>query len=161
MPSQPTPALEQQIAAFIRAGGFPHVAAEAAGVAARTFRRWLRCSNKPESEPCYRTFAAAIRQAKAQARLRAEIAALEGKPLDWLKYGPGKETARNPGWTATVRAAVRSDGGNAQALENAACQALVAELMEMLEVFPEVRAAVATRMDRPKSSRRGRFANSG
>ncbi len=46
----------------------------------------------------YRLFAEAVRQAEAQARLGAEVAALKGKPVDWLKAGPGKETAAKPGY---------------------------------------------------------------
>ena len=34
-----------------------------------------------------------------QARLHAELTALTDKPLDWLKAGPGKDSADNPGWT--------------------------------------------------------------
>ena len=36
-----TPALQEKIVAYIRAGGFPHVAAEAAGLPRRVFERWL------------------------------------------------------------------------------------------------------------------------
>ena len=68
-----TAAVETTILAYVRAGGFAHVAAEA------------------------------VRQAEAQARLSAEVAALKGKPVDWLKAGPGKETAAKPGWSALAK----------------------------------------------------------
>jgi hypothetical protein len=160
-PPQPTAALEQQITAFIRAGGFPHVAAEAAGVPARTFRRWLRHGNKPDSDPIYRTFAAAVRQATAQARLRAEIAVLESKPLDWLKYGPGKETARSRGWTGTVRAATPARGSAGSALEDAVIRAFLADVVQALAPYPEARAAAACAAQRLPVGRRGGWSKPG
>ena len=38
-------------------------------------------------------------EAQVQARLHAELTARSDKPLDWLKAGPGKDAADNPGWT--------------------------------------------------------------
>ena len=130
----PTPALERQITAFIRAGGFPHVAAEAAGVSRRTFERWLRYGRQSRRDPVYHAFAAAVRQATAQARLPAEMAVHESKPLDWLKLGPGKETADKPGWTATVRAAPRgAAAGNV--LEHAEVRETIAVMRQMLAPY--------------------------
>ena len=37
-----TPAVEKIILAYVRAGGFPHVAAEAAGVPRDLFDEWMR-----------------------------------------------------------------------------------------------------------------------
>ena len=90
----PTPELQQQICAFIRAGGFPRVAAEAAGVRATDFARWLRRGRRKQAPAVYRAFADAVAQAMAQARLAAELQVFEKRPLDWLKCGPGKESAR-------------------------------------------------------------------
>src|SRR6516164_9462118 len=97
-PPRPTPDLEQVVAAYIRAGGFPHVAAEAAGVPRAVFEGWLRRAQAARPGAAYRRFADAVRLAQAQARLGAEIAALKDKPLDWLKAGPGKERPDAPGW---------------------------------------------------------------
>jgi hypothetical protein len=152
----PTPAVQQQITAFIRAGGFPHVAAEAAGVPRRTFERWMRYGRQRGREPVYHAFALAVRQASAQARLRAEIAILENKPLDWLRYGPGKETADNPGWTAAVRATPR-DRGASKALESREVRAVLAALVQVLAPHPEARQAVADWLTKPKPRQRRRW----
>src|SRR5206468_1043917 len=76
-----TPDVEQAIAAFIRAGGFPHVAAEAAGIPRSVFESWLRRGRNPQGPRKYRAFVRAIDQAAAQARLGAEAASLKARPL--------------------------------------------------------------------------------
>ncbi len=134
-----TNALEQAIVAYIRVGGFPHVAAEAAGVPRATFAKWLRLGQKKRAAEPYRRFAAAVRQATAQARLSAELAALKGRPLDWLRCGPGKETPTNPGWTATTRATPSKEPSES----NNVADGLIAALLDLLAPFPEARAAVA------------------
>src|SRR5271170_2125832 len=99
---QVTPQLQEEICAFIRAGGFPHVAAEAAGVSREIFEDWLRRGHVKQPKPYYKAFLTAINQAKAHARLQAEIAAKNENPIAWLRSGPGKETKEAPGWTRTV-----------------------------------------------------------
>ena len=64
---QLTPAIQQAIVAYVRAGGFPHVAAEAAGVSAETFAHWMELGERPRAAARYRQFVDAIRQAVAQA----------------------------------------------------------------------------------------------
>src|SRR2546421_628308 len=97
----PTPELQQRICAFIRAGGFPRVAAEAAGVPAGVFERWLRRGKRRRAPDCYRAFAEAVAQARAQARLAAELQVFEKRPLDppyhrtpspgpWSRTSPGR-----------------------------------------------------------------------
>ncbi len=100
-----TLALQEKIVAFIRAGGFAHVAAEAAGLPREVFARWLARGEGDGAPVNYRAFARAIREAEAQARLKAELNVREDKPLDWLKAGPGKASADNPGWSNTSKAA--------------------------------------------------------
>src|SRR5262245_14793324 len=85
------------IPSYIRAGGYPHIAAEAAGVPREVFDDWLQRGQQKKAPAVYRRFADAVRQARAQARLAAEIAAFKAKPMDWLRSGPGKETADVPG----------------------------------------------------------------
>ena len=99
----PTPEIEKMILAYVRAGGFTHVAAEAAGVPRDLFDAWMRKGEGKRPPKVYRLFAVAVRQAEAQARLGAEVAALKDKPMDWLKAGPGKETAARPGWSALAK----------------------------------------------------------
>jgi hypothetical protein len=140
---RPTPALQQTIAAYIRAGGFPHVAAEAAGVPRALFEKWLRRGQQPKAAEDLRAFYQAILQARAQARIRAELAVFKARPLDWLRSGPGKETNDNPGWTGNVKAGGSAEGEVNPLLEPVMQQMFV-ELMAALGPFPEARAAVAT-----------------
>src|SRR5215207_9715872 len=105
MPTRLTAAVEKAIVAYVRAGGLPEVAAEAAGVPRATFQRWMNQGESPGGKPRYRAFAQAVRQAEAQARLGAEVSARSDKPLDWLRCGPGRETEEQRGWTSNARPA--------------------------------------------------------
>jgi hypothetical protein len=98
-----TPELQREIIAFIRAGGFPHVAAEAAGIPRHVFARWLERGQKSARALAHRALALAVLQAQAQARLHAETTVFTEKPLDWLKSGPGRETVDHPGWTTPAK----------------------------------------------------------
>jgi hypothetical protein len=139
-----TPALQQTIVAYVRGGGFPHVAAEAAGVPAEVFDDWMRQGERPGGARRYRAFALAVRQAAAQARLAAEVEAREKKALDWLRCGPGRETVGRPGWTATVKPRAAAA---AAPLLDPATQALVANLLDSLCPFPEARVTAAGRLN--------------
>src|SRR5690348_10863514 len=101
-PRCPPPTDEQlrSITAFIRSGGFPLVAAEAAGVSRERFEQWLQLGSitKGKTTP-YRTFTLAVRQAVAEARLKAEIEVFTSDPVCWLRNGP-KDAPGNPGWSA-------------------------------------------------------------
>jgi hypothetical protein len=144
-----TTTVQQTIMAYIRSGGFPHIAAEAAGVPRAMFEKWLRLGRKQRAAEPYRCFAADVRKAAAQARLTAELAAFKGRPFDWLRSGPGKETARNPGWTATARAAPRRGGRGRNSVDG-----LVTALLEVLAPYPDARAAVAAAL-LPEGDSRG------
>lgn len=141
-----TPAIEQAIVAYIRAGGFPHVAAEAAGVPREDFERWLQLGRAPGARKRYRDFAAAIAQAVAQARLGAEVSIRNDKPLDWLRSGPGRESADCTGWTGTVKPRLAGPAG--PLLLQPEVQTLLREVLETLQQFPEARAAIAPRLAR-------------
>src|SRR5436190_23373159 len=97
-----TAEVQEQICGLIRAGGFPQVAAEAVGIPANTFNTWMRCGRARRPVPRYRDFLEAVRKAQAHARIMAESQALRRAPLSWLRYGPGRETGRMPGWTDPV-----------------------------------------------------------
>ena len=58
-----TPAVQQTITAYIRAGGYPHVAAEAAGVPRDVFDDWLRRGEEGRPSRPHRRFARQVRQA--------------------------------------------------------------------------------------------------
>jgi hypothetical protein len=140
-----TLALQEKIAAYIRAGGFAHVAAEAAGLPREVFARWLQRGESPGSPANYRTFARAIREAEAQTRLQAELNVRKDKPLDWLKAGPGKAAADNPGWTNPGKA----DGTTAadkmsQAQVWSDILHLFGRCAEKLADYPDARAALST-----------------
>jgi hypothetical protein len=140
-----TPAVEQAIVAYIRAGGFPHVAAEAAGVPREVFEQWRQRGEEARAPKRYRSFADAVRQAAAQARLRAEVTIHDEKPLDWLRYGPGRETADAPGWTAAVRP--RPLTRDESLLLNPLVQALFTTVLDALGAFPEARITVARALE--------------
>jgi hypothetical protein len=102
-----TPVLAAQIAAGVRSGSFPHVAAQAFGVTAARFQDWLKRGADEHAREPFRSFAATIEQAAAQARLRAEMAVLNEAPKAWLQLGPGRERDDAPGWTSAARPRAR------------------------------------------------------
>jgi hypothetical protein len=136
-----TPEIQQAIVAYVRAGGFPHVAAEAAGVPAETFAHWLELGERPRAAAKYRQLADAVRQAVAQARLSAEMETRSGTPLDWLRGGPGRPSPEGDGWTGPARAAPATT--SEATLQSPEVQKLVAALLDALGSHPEARAAVA------------------
>ncbi len=138
---EPTPEQEQTICAFLRAGCFLPVAAEAAGVPRARLEYWLRrARRRPLNEPC-RRLAESVRRAVAHARLAAETAVLKARPLDWLRYGPGRPTATTVGWTSSAKP--HAPGDQADVPTEALLRRLVAQLLEALEPYPEARAAAA------------------
>lgn len=137
-----TPELGQQIVAAIRAGGYPHVAAEAFGVPKDEFDDWLARGNARNAWEPYRTFARDVRQAFAQARLRAEMEGFTKDPKSWLIHGPGRESAQQPGWSVSVKPAeVHVQSRNI--LLDPELMALFGTLLELLQPFPEARGQVA------------------
>lgn len=136
-----TAEIEHQILSYLRAGGFPQIAAEAAGVPKEVFADWLRRGEAPRGARRYRAFARSVRQAQAQARLTAEIAVLREKPLDWLRSGPGKQRVDSPGWTAPVRAALSAQE-RVELLPGEVQQILLA-LFDQPMVSPEDRVRAA------------------
>lgn len=138
-----TPELQQSIVSFVTAGGFPHVAAEAAGIPRRVFAQWLQRGEGAEASSIYGELARAVRTAHAQARLQTEIAMRNDKPLEWLKCGPGKETADAPGWTAAVRARPPEVDAPDRDQLRGELFALLGRFVEHLDAPPEQRAELA------------------
>jgi hypothetical protein len=145
--------VQSEICAFIRAGGFPHVAAEAAGIPKDVFESWLARGRKRGKRNAYHDFADAIRQAVAQARLAAEIKAFQDDPVTWLKQGPGKETADSPGWTTTVKPIIREGNQTINVLLSPEMQGVFAAILQVLAPYPEARAAVAQALAGEKTAR--------
>jgi hypothetical protein len=141
-----TPGLQAEIVAYIRAGGYPHVAAEAAGLPRDVFERWMQRGQRSAAPPAYRDFERAVREAEAQARLTAELQAAKNKPLDWLKAGPGKGSAANPGWASPGKPRDGAVAGlDKDALLRAWCEMLdlIGQCVKQLAPYPEARAALA------------------
>lgn len=136
----------RQLLGFIRAGGYPHVAAEAAGVPAAVFRHWLELGERPGAHDPYRRFVREVRQAAAAARLVVEHGVYKKDPKFWLAHGPGKETPGNPGWTGEVRPLGLEQGSAAPGQDEwrRACEDLLQALVE----YPEARAAAARALAR-------------
>lgn len=137
-----TPVLRSQIVAGIRAGGYPHVAAEAWGVPKEVFDDWLKRGGAPDAREPYVSFAKEVRQAQAQARLRAEMAVFEADPKIWLLHGPGREVDGRPGWSVTVKPAEGIETER-NALLDPDLMALFRTLLEVLRPYPEARIEVA------------------
>jgi hypothetical protein len=154
MPKRPqlTATVQQSIVAYLRAGGFAHVAAEAAGVPRELFEEWLRKGRTPGAPARYRAFHQAVMEAQAQGRLGAEVAVRNERPLDWLRNGPGRDAPDRPGWSAPVRP--EADAGRAAVLLQPEVQALIQALLGALEAFPEARAAAAAALA-PKCPQEG------
>lgn len=109
-PTKLTPEVHQRIVAFIRSGAFAWVAAEAAGISKTTFHRWIQ-QGEAETRGRYYDFAEDVRQAKAQARVAAEIEVRKLSPATWLRFGPGRDRPEEPGWT-DQRQLTGPDGGH-------------------------------------------------
>jgi len=139
-----TPEVQDLICGLVRAGGFPHVAAVAAGIPLKTFAFWMKCGKARRPQPLYRAFYEKVQQAQAQARVTAEAQALKRAPLSWLRYGPGRETGRLPGWTDPVKPAKIERGPHPSI---ARMQELVDAMLSALEAFPEARAALADALE--------------
>ena len=137
-----TAEVEKIIVAYVRAGGYPHVAAEAAGIPREVFEEWLRQGEGERPLKKYQQFVEALRKAEAQARLNAEVAAFKDKPMDWLKAGPGKETPAKAGWSALAKPRAGA-AKETPLLMRPDVQSFLRALLQALEPHPEARAAVA------------------
>ncbi len=142
-PSEFDPTRAQALLTYIRQGGFPIVAADAAGVPAPAFTAWMERGERSGAREPLRGFAANVRQAIAQARLLAELAVCKKDPKFWLEHGPGRETPESTGWTTAVRPAERPKG-QANSLEQV--RGLCAFMLEALTPFPEARAVVSQKL---------------
>jgi hypothetical protein len=109
-----TPEIQLTIVAYIRAGAFAHVAAQAAGVPPRTFFDWMARgeSRHPTRRPTrkLRAFAQAVRRAQAEARIGAEVRVYKENPARWLSYA-ARSTSDQDGWSEPPSSQERSDSG--------------------------------------------------
>jgi hypothetical protein len=137
------PLLADRVLSYIQSGGYPLVAAEAAGVPSESFLQWVRWGGNKKAREPYRSFARGVRQAIAHGRLIAELAVHNKDPKYWLSHGPGKETAQNPGWTGEVKPADTPDPAGDVYRTERQWQTLYVVLLRALTDFPEARLAVA------------------
>jgi hypothetical protein len=136
-----TAGLVKDIANFIRAGGFPDVAAEALGISVEAFRAWVHEGIGRRRNDRRRVLGESLRKAAAQARLKAEVKLFRSDPVKWLMHGPGKETPARPGWSLAPHAACQLGPGetNLDALES--CQ-FAQRVYEILKKHPAAQADV-------------------
>ncbi len=134
-----TSQLAERILAFIRAGGFPVVAAEAAGVPAAVFTDWLARGEKSGAREPFRRFAREVRQSAALCRLSAECSAYKKDPKFWLAHGPGRDRPGYPGWAGEIRPREAAEPIPTTPDWSAVCVRLLHALAE----YPEARAAAA------------------
>src|SRR5262249_29497525 len=66
-------------------------------------------------------------------------------PLSWLRYGPGRETGRMPGWTDPAKPRARRESGDKSFNR---FQEMLPHLLEALSPFPEAREALADAVDK-------------
>ena len=140
-PFQPEAA--EQLVSFIRAGGFPHVAAEAAGIPCGVFDLWLEAGARQRAADPYRSFAGQVRQAAAVARLLQEHAVYQKDPKFWLSHGPGRERPAVPGWTGEVRPLGLETTLARAGLSPSESDAVLEEIRRVLSDFPDAGQAVA------------------
>ncbi len=138
-----TDEVEDRILMWVRSGAFPEVAAEAEGVPAEVFARWMAWGSRtqPPPRPRYRRFVRNVRQAAAQARLRSEIKVREKDLKFWLLSGPGKERPGCPGWTTAVKGLPPRDEAALNLFADPALAGLLETLLAALAPFPEARRA--------------------
>jgi hypothetical protein len=137
------PKIAEQILAYIRAGGFPHIAAEAAGLLREVYWKWLKRGRTKNADASYRHFVLEVRQAIAQGRLAVELLVRDKDPKFWLKHGPGKETPGNPGWTGEVKPLPLPKGESVEITAHPQWLPLCGAILKALDSFPEARLAVA------------------
>ncbi len=100
-----TPELHRMIVSYIEAGAWDYVAAEAAGVPARTFRDWM--ARGEGRHPTRRrtgelsSFAHDVAEARARARAAREIELADHEPKFWLTHAARSKPGRE-GWSEPV-----------------------------------------------------------
>jgi hypothetical protein len=149
-----TPEIARQIAAFVRAGGFAEIAAQAAGVPPELWKLWEQLGRKPRGPRKYRILMQQIDEAAAHARLMAEMEVHKTKPDLWLTRGPGKEREGRPGWSGVVKPLIAlTDARSVNLLQDPQSAALIQLLLAALAPFPDARKAAVRAlngMDEPR-----------
>jgi transposase-like protein len=132
---------QKAICAMIRKGAYPHVAAQAVGVDRATFDRWMSTLTTKRGSRSHRKFAKAVTEAQAFARVTAEMAVFTDAPRQWLKEGPGKERADDPGWS-TPAVPISTSTTQVNVLASPEWNGLWGVILGALANFPEARLAL-------------------
>ncbi len=143
-PTRYSPETHRAIVAAVRAGSFDWIAAEASGISKATLKRWMRLGETTRREP-YRTFATDVRQARAQARLSAELEVRRNEPFAWLRFGPGRERPDEPGWTETREV---KHSGTFDVIHSTEWGQIATAIQDALEPYPEARLALANALEK-------------
>jgi hypothetical protein len=141
-----TTELESTILSWIRAGGYPHVAAVAAGVPESLWRQW---QERAKTRNPYKRFFAKIAQAHATARLKAETAMLDEDARFWLKHGPGRESPGNPGWANMVSPMFTPASETSNVFLSGEFLHFMATLRAALAPYPEAMMALSNALEQP------------
>lgn len=144
--SKLTASARRTILAYIRAGGLPVVAAEAAGIDRLSFRRWMRLGRHPRSGPLFRSFYNEVVQARALARLKAEIQAFNNRPIDWLKKDQPRPADLSAGSSLGGKSPI-DDSANEEGVDSAPqleVPMLIERILAILEPYPEIREQMAS-----------------
>jgi hypothetical protein len=151
MPAQSTltAQLILELCERIKAGAFEHVAAESLGVSQETYRDWLARGRVPEAEPLYRDLDHGARQARAHARLMAEMELRTSAPKAWLLHGPGRDTGAAPGWSAATRAPAADKDGTLNVFAHPEIIGLLHSLGQALAPYGEAKKAVEAVLAHP------------
>jgi len=111
-----TETIEDTIVTYIEAGAADYIAAEAAGISARTFRDYVsRGTGEHRSRSCtprLARFSQRVMEAKARARAAREIQAAEHHVPFWLTHMARSKPGRE-GWTSPVDEAGDGEDGAA------------------------------------------------
>jgi hypothetical protein len=141
-----TTELENTILSWIRAGGYPHVAALAAGVPESLWRQW---QERGKTRNPYKRFFANIAQAHATARLKAETATLDEDARFWLKHGPGREGPGNLGWANMVSPMLTQTSETSNVFLSGEFLQFMATLRAALAPYPEALLALSNMLQQP------------
>ena len=147
-----TAQFQRDLCAFIRAGAYPHVAAEALGIPYRVFTHWLRRGNARDGPQTLRDLADAVRRAAAEARVTAEHEVRKDDALDWLKFGLGKERPGRPGWSNPAPANPETTADKPGTMDPR-LRKMLPNLLDALGPFSEARLALAAFVDQWEKKR--------
>jgi hypothetical protein len=138
-----TAELIEAICARIKAGAYEWVAVESLGVPWLDYQHWVDKAKQSNRRTVYHRLAANVIQARAHARLRAEMEVREKDVKVWLLQGPGRETATHEGWGPAAKPAAGAESADNRVRLGELCDLL----LKALAPFPEARAAVVEMLE--------------